>query len=312
MESQGLAGDWIKRVCLVWPFPCLGSNGLWGHIPAGIASCIEAMWACLLGSSWIWIQAAYGLVWLWRTIHRCKCRISLLQRQLLASLSLCLHICVLHQWVLCLWKLWVCCFVGVLHLGLPGKHRLVWSQAVMGQSIWGWCHWWWLAWLAQKQPHNWHSKWSQHLFSGVLTEGQLGWTGHGSRGSDRSPYQGTLRAQWTFMGAGRACTASTFSGSGCTPLASYREPKKFTARAFTCIFCGSNTTPYLQATCMRLHRWSSCSAQCNHVWWCHQWFWCIQGILWGTGPSSSGRCPVSRPDQREDAGNGTFQRGCWR
>ena len=30
----------------------------------------------------------------------------------------------------------------------------------------------------------------------------------------------------TFVGAGRACTASTFSRSRCTPLASYRQPKK--------------------------------------------------------------------------------------
>ena len=88
MEGQGLAGDWIERVCLVWPFPCLGSNGLWGHISAGIASSVGAMQACLLGSSWRWSQAACGLIWLWRTIYRCKCGISLLQRQLLASLSM--------------------------------------------------------------------------------------------------------------------------------------------------------------------------------------------------------------------------------
>ena len=64
----------------------------------------------------------------------------------------------------------------------------------------------------------------------------------------------------TFVGAGIACTASTFSGSRWTPLASYRQPKKFTAGVFTCIFCGLNTTPYLWATCMRFHRWASCSA----------------------------------------------------
>ena len=64
----------------------------------------------------------------------------------------------------------------------------------------------------------------------------------------------------TFMGAGRACTASTFSRSGCTPLALCRQPKKFTAGASTCIFFGLNTTPCLQATCMRLNRWASCSA----------------------------------------------------
>ena len=105
MESQGMARDWIKRACLVWPFPCLGSNGLWGHIPVGIASCIEAMQPCLLVSSWRWIQAAYGLTWLWRTINRGKCRISLLQRQLASiSLSMFACICILHWWVLCLWK----------------------------------------------------------------------------------------------------------------------------------------------------------------------------------------------------------------
>ena len=62
----------------VWygPFPCLGSNRLWGHIPVGVTSCIGAMQACLLGSSWRWIQVAYGLIWSWRTVHRCKCRIS--------------------------------------------------------------------------------------------------------------------------------------------------------------------------------------------------------------------------------------------
>ena len=70
--------DWIERACLVWPFPCLGGNGLWGHIPVGIASCVGAMQACLLTPSWRWIQVAYGLTQFWRTIHRCKCRISLL------------------------------------------------------------------------------------------------------------------------------------------------------------------------------------------------------------------------------------------
>ena len=160
MEGCSLARDWIERVCLVWPFPCLGSNGLWGCIPAGRASCVGAMQVCLLGSSWRWIQVAYGLIQSWRTIHRCKCRISPLQRQLLASLSLCLHICILHQWVLCLWNLWVYCSEEVLHQDLPVRHWLVWSQAVMGQSIWGWCCWWWLTWLAEKWPHSWHSGWS--------------------------------------------------------------------------------------------------------------------------------------------------------
>ena len=62
----------------------------------------------------------------------------------------------------------------------------------------------------------------------------------------------------TFVGVGRACTASTFSRFGCTPLVLYRQPKKFTAGAFTCIFCGLNTTPYLWATYMRFCRWASC------------------------------------------------------
>ena len=39
-------------VCLVWPFPCLGGNRLWSHIPVGITSCIVAMQGCLLGSFW--------------------------------------------------------------------------------------------------------------------------------------------------------------------------------------------------------------------------------------------------------------------
>ena len=76
-------------------------------------------------------------------------------------------------------------------------------------------------------------------------------------------YVTMLRNSWssvTFMGAGRACTASTFYGSGWTPLASYRQPKKFMAGSFTCIFCGLNTTPYLWATHMRFCRWVSCSA----------------------------------------------------
>ena len=108
-----------------------------------------------------------------KTIHRHKCRIALLQRQMLASLSLCLHICILHWWVLCLQKPWVCYSVGVLHLDLPGKHPLVWSQAVMGQSIWGWCCWQWLAWLAQRWPHL-HSSWSRHLFQKFLQRSSQG------------------------------------------------------------------------------------------------------------------------------------------
>ena len=33
----------------------------------------------------------------------------------------------------------------------------------------------------------------------------------------------------TLVGAGKACTTSTFTGSGWTPLASYRHPKKLMA-----------------------------------------------------------------------------------
>ena len=155
MAGQGLAKDWIERVCLVWPFPYLGSSGLWSHIPVGVTSCIVAMQACLLGSFWRWIQVASGLIQSWRTIHRCKCGISLLWRQQLASLSLCLHISIQFQWGPCWQRLWVCHFAGVLHQGLPVRHQLVLSQEVMGQNTWGWCHWWQLLWPTEKQHHRW-------------------------------------------------------------------------------------------------------------------------------------------------------------
>ena len=153
MEGWGLAKDWIKRVCLVQPFPYLGSNGLWSHIPVGITSCIGAMQACLLGSSGRWIQEAYGLNRSWRTIHRCKCGISLLWRQLLASLSLFPYpslVLVGPYWQ----RLQVCHFAGVLHQGLLVRYQLVLAQEVMGQSTWGWCHWQWLPWPAEKQNHS--------------------------------------------------------------------------------------------------------------------------------------------------------------
>ena len=76
-------------------------------------------------------------------------------------------------------------------------------------------------------------------------------------------YVTMLRNSWssvTFVGAGRACTPLNFSRSRWTPSASYRQPKKFRAVAFMCIFCGLNTTPYLWATHMRFCRWASCSA----------------------------------------------------
>ena len=311
MESWGLAGDGMERVCLVWPFPCLGSNGLWGHIPAGIASCVGAVQACLLGSSWKWIQVAYCLIQLWRTIHRHKCGISLLRRQLLASLSLCLHICILHWWVLCLQKLWVCCSVGVLHLDLPGRHWLVWSQAVTGQSIWGWCHWWQFLWLAQKQPCSWHSRWSRHLFTGVLTEKQLEWTGHGQRGWDMSPCPGTLGVWWHSRVLGEHAQHQPSPDLGVHHwyhIGSQRSLQLEPLHVFS--------VDWTQLHTCRLPAWGYAGGhhvlpQCNYVWWCHQQFWYIQGTLWGTDPSSSGRCPVSRPDQREDTGNGTSQRGCW-
>ena len=140
--SNGQSGPglgWIKRECLVWPFPYLDSNRLWSHIPVGIASCGGAVQACLLGSSGRWIQVAYGLTQSWRIIHRHKCRTSPLQRLQLASLSLCLHIGI-QFWLPCWQKLWVCHFAGVLHQGLPVRHWLVLSWEVMGQNTWGWCH----------------------------------------------------------------------------------------------------------------------------------------------------------------------------
>ena len=266
MEGQGLARDWIERACLVWPFPCLGSTRLWGHIPVGVTSYIGAMQVCLLGSSWRWIQAACGLTQSWRTIHRCKCRISPLQRQLLASLSLCLCICILHWWVLCLWKPWVCYLVEVLHQDLPVRHQHVWSQAVTGWSTWGWCHWWWLAWLAEKQPHSWHSRWSRHLFSGVLTGEQSEWTGHGWRGWGMSPCQGTLGVQWHLWVLGEYVHHQPSLDLGVHHwhcIGSQRSLWLGPLHAF--IFCGLNTTPYLQATCMRFCWWASCSAS---VWPC--------------------------------------------
>ena len=66
----------------------------------------------------------------------------------------------------------------------------------MGPSIWGWRCWQQLAWLAEKWPHSWHSRWRWHLFSAVLTEEWSEWTGHGWRGWGMSPCQGTLGVQW--------------------------------------------------------------------------------------------------------------------
>ena len=168
---------------------------------------------CLLGSSWIWIQGAYGLIRSWRTIHRHKCGIPLPQRQLLASLSLCSHICILHWWVLCLQKLQVCCSVGVLHLDLPGKHWLIWSQAVMGQSIWGWCCWQRLAWLTQKQSHSCIPGEVSIFSQEFLQRGGQGGQAM-DKGAEMCHHGEELLEFVTFVGAGRACTASTFSRSG--------------------------------------------------------------------------------------------------
>ena len=263
------------------------------------------MQVCLLGSSWRWIQGAYGLIWLWRTIHICKCRIALLQRQWLASLSLCLLIWVLHWWVLCLWKLWVCYLVKVLCQDLPVRHQLVWSQAVMGWSIWGWCHWWWLAWLAEKQPHSWHSRWSWHLFSGVLAEEQSEWTGHRWRSWDMSPCQGTLGVHWHLWVLGEHAQHQPSPGPvghHWHHIGSQRNLWLGPLHVFS--------MDWTQLHTCRTPTWGSTDGhhilpQCNHVQWCHWQFQYIQGTLWGTGPSSSGRCPVNRPDQREDTGNST-------
>ena len=143
MEGWVLAGDWIKRVCLVWPFPYLGSNKLWSCIPVGITSCIGAMQTCLLGSFWRWIQVAYGPIQLWRTVHRCKCGNSPLQRQQLTSLSLYVHVSAFSFDEGCAGKgygfaiLQECCtkaYLWGINLYCHGK----WWVKI----TWGWCQWW--------------------------------------------------------------------------------------------------------------------------------------------------------------------------
>ena len=196
MEGLGLAWDWIERVCLVWPFLYLGSNGLWSCIPVGITSCIVAMQACLLGSSWRWIQAACGLIQLWMTIHRCKCGISLLRRQQLAPLSQCLHIGIQFRWGPCWQRLWVCHSAEVLHQGLPVRHQLGLSWVVMGQSTWGWCHWQQLPWSTQKQCHRYSSNWSLSPSWAALIEGQSRWIDQGWRDLGMWLDLRILGAQW--------------------------------------------------------------------------------------------------------------------
>ena len=196
MAGQGLDEDWIEKVCLVWSFLYLSSNGLWSCIPVGITSCIVAMQECLLGSFWRWIQVACGLIWSWRTIHRCKCGISLLQRQQLASLSLCLHFGIQFWWGPCCQRLWVCHFAGVLCQGLPVRHQPVLSLEVMGQSTWGWYHWWWLPWSAQKQCHRCSPIWSLCPSWAALIEGQSRWTDQGWRDLGMWLDLRTLEVQW--------------------------------------------------------------------------------------------------------------------
>ena len=179
MEGLGLAWDWIERVCLVWPFPYLGSNGLWSHIPVGITSCIVAMQVCLPGSSWRWTQGACGLIRSWMIVHRCKCGISLLQRQQLTSLSLCSYISIQFQWGPCWQRLQVCHSAGVLHQGLPVRHQLGLSWVVMGQSTWGSCQWQQFPWSTQKQCHRYGSNWNLCPSWAALVEGQSRWIDQG-------------------------------------------------------------------------------------------------------------------------------------
>ena len=116
----------------------------------------------------------------------------------------------------------------------------------------------------------------------------------------------------TFVVAGRACTASTFSGFGghhWHHIGSQRSLWLGPLHVFS--------VDWTQLHTCGLPAWGSADGhyvppQYNHMQWCHQWFWYIWGTLQGTGPYSSGWCLVNRPDQREDAGNSTSQRGCWR
>ena len=182
----------------------------------------------------------------------------------------------------------------------------------MGQSIWGWCHWWRLAWLAQKQSHNWHSRWSWHLFSGVLSEGWSGWTGHGWSGWDMSPCQGTLGVQWQSWMLGQHAQHQPSPDPGVHHWHCIGNQRSLWLGPLHVFSMG-----WTQLHTHRLLAWGYADGhhvlpQCDHVQWCHWWFRYIQGTPWGTGPSSSGRCPVSRPDWREDAGSSTSQGGCWR
>ena len=309
MEILGLAWDWSDTACLVWPFLYLGGKGLWNHIPVGITSCIVAMQVCLLGSFWRWIQVACGLIWLWMTVHRCKCGISLLQRQQLASLSQCLCISIQFQWGPCWQKLWVCHSAGVLHQGLPVRHQLGLSWVVMGQSTWGWCHWWQLPWSTQKWCHRYSSNWSLCPSWATLIEGQSRWIGQGWRDLGMWLDLRTPEAQWCWWVLVRCVQHQPFQGLG-----GYHWHHRGIQRNWwlgpSCVFsvdwtpspiCGQYTWDLIGG-CHVL-------PQCSHLQWCHQQFQCILGILQGSAPSFSGRCLWSRPSQREVVGNGIFQKG---
>ena len=101
---------WIVR-----SYPCRHSIMCWSHAGMSARFFLEMEFKWLV----VWFD------WEWPSIDVSVEICSALKTTASISLSLCLHICILHQWVLCLQKLWVCCFVRVLCLGLPGKHRLV-------------------------------------------------------------------------------------------------------------------------------------------------------------------------------------------
>ena len=80
-----------------------------------------------MDSSGLWFDSIV------KAIHRCKCGISPLQRQQLASLSMFAYRhAVLVRALLA--KAMGLPFAGVLHQGLPGRHRPVLSLEVRGQS----------------------------------------------------------------------------------------------------------------------------------------------------------------------------------
>ena len=312
MAGQGLVEDWIERVCLVWPFPCLGSSSLWSHIPVGIISCIVAVQECLLGSFWRWIQATCGLIWLWRTVHRCKCGISPLQRQQLASLSLCLCISVQFQWGPCWQMIWVCHFAGVLHKGLPVRHQLVLSPEVMGWSTWAWCHWWQLPWPTQKQHHRCSSKWSLCPSWAALTEGQSRWTDQGWRDLGMWLDLRTLGVLWHLLVLARHVLHWPFPGLGghhwhCK--GSWRSWQLEPSHVFSVDWTPSHICRQFAWDLLGRHHvlpWY------GHGWWCCLWFQYILGILQGSDPSSYGICLGNRPGQMEVAGNGIFWKDCWK